>query len=262
LTSKTSSQTQREEDLADDSSEKAATTDSEFTPIVGTNLLDTWQQTLRRVQRGPVLEDPWRSKEVREVPNMTIVCKNPPSKEDLPEVFQASLTEAQNRRLLEAFFIKSYWPPSFNFNRIVVKNKGGEQTQYQRVLDLLDSNPKSRRGTISLIYPEQDFPRIEWPPTVKTVSKHHDFPAICAMDFKIRNELFLTAMFRSLEVYFWLPVNLIQLGAVLDDACKKLRRRKGLMTFFTTSAHYYRSDEKRVKSALKLRPKSVTPPHV
>jgi len=223
--------------------------------ITASNLFDVWRETLRKVKQGIECLDPWESTRIRELPNSTIICERQPLRSELPEILRPALDQKGGFKFLDAFFnIGSVWPPAHNFNSKDVPRDNGEVTQYESVISHLRSKPTSRRGVIVLVNAQKDFPGIDLPPSNPKSHQHYEFPALVAVDFKIRSKLYLTAFFRSLEVLNWLPFNFIQLAAIQGNACTKLNQSPGPITILATSIHYYVEEEKTVEKILKMKP--------
>lgn len=108
--------------------------------------------------------------------------------------------------------------------------------QIQKIIELLEVDPLSRRAVINLNVPNEN------------VIETKDEPCTIALQFYIRsNELHCTAMMRSNDIWFGLPYDVVFFTELQRYIANELRVQCGTYTHFATSLHLYDRNYERIK---------------
>lgn len=115
--------------------------------------------------------------------------------------------------------------------------------QIETIIDLLQSDPDSRRGVININSPRRD---------VKTTN---DEPCTIALQFYIRDhKLNCTAMMRSNDIWYGLPYDVAFFTELQRCIADRLHIELGDYTHFTTSLHVYEKDLPKLKEYIPSKP--------
>jgi len=110
------------------------------------------------------------------------------------------------------------------------------------ILPLLKNDPFSRRGVITLWNPESD-----------SKLKSSAVPGLVLIDFKVRNkELFIHSIIRSNDIFIGWPANIYQLYVIGNYVAEKLNISLGAITTFSTSAHFFEDNQKKIKEIFNI----------
>ncbi len=195
--------------------------------------MDAWKLALSTIiKKGEDFKDD-NNRTCREILNLTVTIENPeldidspmnelkkinkwiyPSKEELANI-------VFNKELLPLYEY-NYGNRMFNF-----EEKLNQFDDY--IIPLLRKNPTSRRATIIVMNPLQDF----------SISSKNS-PAIISLQFKIKNnKLLITAVVRSNDFFIGWPANLYQISLLQKYVADKLELGIGSITSISLSAHVF-----------------------
>lgn len=200
--------------------------------IEGRDLKDVWYKGLKLIiDKGSPLSDE-RHSVVWEVLNLTAYIKythgNPPE-----EVRSSLLKEYQNTLLNDE-------NKGFSYTYGERLNNWNGYNQIEGVMERIKKFRKTRRAVAVTYIPDKD-------------GKSSEIPCLIAVDFKLREKLFLTAYFRSNDFYGAFPYNVAALSYLQDYIANEVKADTGGITIFSTSSHLYTYDVDNVKEILKKR---------
>lgn len=111
--------------------------------------------------------------------------------------------------------------------------------QLFKVIELLKTDPASRRGVINLNHANQN------------VIQTKDEPCTIALQFYVRyNKLCCTVMMRSNDIWRGLPYDIVYFTLLQTIVANALGYETGNYTHFAVSLHMYDRDEDKVKACL------------
>lgn len=109
------------------------------------------------------------------------------------------------------------------------------------VIPLLRASPETRRALVILYKAETDS---------KIASKN--IPGLVSLYFRIiNNSLTCTCHIRSNDVLIGFPASLYQIYCIQEYVAEKLGVKTGLVTIFSTSAHYFREYDNQYEAVVK-----------
>ena len=103
------------------------------------------------------------------------------------------------------------------------------EDQIKSIIDRLNNNINTRRATATT-----------WIPTID--GKKEEVPCMVMVDFKLREKLELTAVFRSHDFYGAYPYNIYALSKLQKYVSDEIVAVSGGITVFSISAHIYAGD--------------------
>jgi thymidylate synthase len=109
--------------------------------------------------------------------------------------------------------------------------------QLKTGIELIKQVPYSRRFSIAVARPWDVVART--PPSLLEI-----YVQVTPSD---KNQVHLTGVFRSIDTYNFLDLNMLGLTEILDLICEQTGYVKGTLGLFIVNAHYYKRDESRVK---------------
>lgn len=185
---------------------------------------DAWYRGLNLIwNNGETIMDE-RSSKIKELLNLMIVIQNPYA-DQIPKdtAWNAERLEEYSKQLIfgsEQDFVYTYGQRLRNWNGI---------DQIDFVIRKLKENPSSRRATC-----------VTWMPSKDT--KAEEVPCMVVLDFKLRDELNLTAVFRSHDFYGAAAANWYALSRLLEYISQKIGTTPGKIISISISAHIYEHD--------------------
>lgn len=207
--------------------------------------IDAWKAALRQVmQKGKDFEDENR-RLCREVMHLFLTIAKP-SESSVAKPIESlnsfhywkypSLDEIKRVTLttkLAPDYAYSYGPRIFSFQNAV-----NQINDY--VIPLLKETKETRRAMVSIFDPLSD---------AKLVSQNT--PGLIALDFKIRNnQLQVTALIRSNDMFFGWPANIYQSFVIQEYVRKQVGIDVGSLTTFSISAHIFNDQFEFIKGML------------
>jgi thymidylate synthase len=123
-----------------------------------------------------------------------------------------------------------------SYGRLLYDNAGVDQISW--VVERLRAKPETKAATITMHRPGEI-----------------ELSCLSLLDFKLRNdELDMTAVYRSQNVFASQPGNILALRRVQCDVAERLGFPAGNFDLFALSAHVYKQDIDRVKELLEAVP--------
>ncbi|VUT25545.1 MAG: Putative thymidylate synthase [Candidatus Methanolliviera sp. GoM_oil] len=101
--------------------------------------------------------------------------------------------------------------------------------QIQVIIERIRNNKNTRRATATT-----------WIPTIDT--EREEVPCMILVDFKLREKLELTAVFRSHDFYGAYPYNIYALSKLQEYVAEEIPAVSGGITVLSISAHIYMGD--------------------
>lgn len=148
----------------------------------------------------------------------------------------------------ETAFISQFAPfwKSISDNNITSNSAYGYLIKYRytfdqlyKIIELLKTDPESRRGVINLNYANPD------------VIKTKDEPCTIALQFYVRqNKLCCTVMMRSNDIWRGLPYDIVYFTLLQTVMANALGYETGSYTHFAVSLHMYDRDADKVRACL------------
>lgn len=131
----------------------------------------------------------------------------------------------------------------------LIENEDGTvETYFERItkpvdqlkagIELIKKIPYSRRFSIAVARPWDAVART--PPSLLEIY-------VQATPGEEKNEVHVTGVFRSIDTYNFLDLNMLGLTEIMDAICQETGYAKGTLGLFMVNAHYYRRDESRVE---------------
>ncbi|MFC1786630.1 thymidylate synthase [Halobacteriota archaeon] len=185
---------------------------------------DAWYRGLNLIwNNGETIMDE-RGSKIKELLNLMIVIQNP-CEDQIPKdtSWNAERLEEYSKQLIfgsEQDFVYTYGQRLRNWN-------GTDQIDF--VIGKLKESPSSRRATC-----------VTWMPSKDT--KADEVPCMILLDFKLRGEINLTAVFRSHDFYGAAAANWYALSRLLEYVSKQIGVTPGQITSVSISAHIYEYD--------------------
>ncbi|VUT25699.1 MAG: Putative thymidylate synthase [Candidatus Methanolliviera sp. GoM_asphalt] len=109
--------------------------------------------------------------------------------------------------------------------------------QIQVIIERIRNTKNTRRATATT-----------WIPAID--SKREEVPCMILVDFKLREKLELTALFRSHDFYGAYPYNIYALSKLQEYAAREIKAKPGGITVLSISAHIYAGDLQSICSIL------------
>ena len=199
--------------------------------ISGKTPRDIWKRALKLVMdKGCDVIDE-QGNNVREVLNLMTRINDPYMA--YPKEIRERMLESYGDTLLKKGnegFIYTYGER--------LRNWQDTTDQINLIVKRIRKNGNTRRATATTWIPSTDL-RIE------------EVPCMILIDFKSREKLELTAVFRSQDIYGAYPYNLYALSRLLAYVSEETNNMKGGITILSISAHIYRTDMEIVKELIK-----------
>lgn len=190
--------------------------------IRGIEPKNVWERGLRLIMDKGVITN-----NVKEVINLVTRIENPFG--EYPKMRERLLSEYKNV-LLE--------PKNKGFSYTYGERlRGGEIDQISAIIERIKKNNHTRRATATT-----------WIPKIDLVNE--EVPCMVLIDFKLRDKLELTAVFRSHDFYGAYPYNLYALSKLLEYVSNEIQVESGGITIHSISAHIYLTDINNIKSIL------------
>lgn len=191
--------------------------------ICGIEPINVWRRGLSLIlERGTIVKDE-RGSKTKEILNLMSRVENPFG--EYPKM---------RERMLEAYAD----------TLLTIENKGFTYTYGERlgdqiklIIERLKSNKNTRRATATT-----------WIPSIDLNSE--EVPCMILIDFKLREQLELTAVFRSHDFYGAYPYNLYALSKLLKYVANAIDVETGSITILSISAHIYMTDYESVMRCL------------
>lgn len=123
------------------------------------------------------------------------------------------------------------------YGYIMMKKFGFDQIE--KIIELLKSDPNSRRAVININIPNEK------------VIETKDEPCTIALQFRIRNnKLYCTAMMRSNDIWFGFPYDVAFFTELQMYVADRLGVDYGEYTHFAVSLHLYEKDIDKIKDVI------------
>ena len=180
-----------------------------------------WLHALQLIlQKGQWIEDgPQRLLEVR-----PLILRIASVDDDDPIITTSadrSRIELMLRKYQSCDILPQY---KISYGRLLYDNDGVDQIEW--VINRLQAKPETKAATIALHRPGEAEPS-----------------CLSLLDFKLRDDqVAMTAVFRSQNVFASQPGNVLALRRVQCDVATRLGLRAGTFDLFALSAHIYESD--------------------
>ncbi len=201
----------------------------------------TWLKILNLISRyGRTEKTRYASNnELKEILNLTVVItKENPDKEYFPHYLPFSKEE-----------LLAYYPEMMTSRRIQtaaynyghrLRNQQGIN-QIKEIISLLKRRPFSKKG-FAVLYRVDDWKKVD----------SSDTPCMTQLHARItQNKLFLTAYFRSQDMFHGWPRNAFALRKVQKEIAAGVGMKMGPLSIITMSAHMYADDWKTAGEILK-----------
>ncbi len=131
----------------------------------------------------------------------------------------------------------------------LIENEDGTvETYLQRIttpvdqlkagIELIKKTPYSRRFSVSVARPWDSLAIT--PPSLLEIY-------VQVTPGETKNKVHLTGVFRSIDTYNFLDLNMLGLTEIMDLICRETGYEKGTLGLFIINSHYYRRDESRVR---------------
>lgn len=185
---------------------------------------DAWHRGLNLIWNNSETITDERGSKIKELLGLMIVIQNP-YVDQIPKdtAWNAERLEEYSKQLIfgtEQDFAYTYGQRLRNWNGI---------DQIDFVIRKLKENPSSRRATC-----------VTWMPSKDT--KAEEVPCMVVLDFKLRGELNLTAVFRSHDFYGAAAANWYALSKLLEHVSQQVGVTPGKIISVSISAHIYEYD--------------------
>lgn len=201
--------------------------------LEGRNLSDVWYRGLKLImEKGFSYHSRERGTFVYEVLNLVSYVRY--VGEMYPEEARPKLLHEYKDSLLndeKKGFVYTYGDRLNNWD-----NRG--INQIESVVERLENTRDTRRAVA-----------VTWIPDVD--GKRSEVPCMIAVDFKLREKLYLTAYFRSNDFYGAFVYNVVALSNLQNYVADKLSVDSAGVTLFSTSSHIYAFDKDAVVDILK-----------
>ncbi|MDD2778111.1 MAG: thymidylate synthase [Methanocellales archaeon] len=185
---------------------------------------DAWYRGLNLIWNNSEMITDERGSKIKELLGLMVVIQNP-YVDQIPKdtAWNAERLEEYAKQLIlgtEQDFVYTYGQRLRNWN-------GTDQIDF--VIRKLKESPSSRRATC-----------VTWMPSKDT--KAEEVPCMILLDFKLRGELNLTAVFRSHDFYGAAAANWYALSRLLEHVSQQVGVTPGKITSVSISAHIYEYD--------------------
>jgi len=198
--------------------------------IYGIEPKNVWKRGLNLIiKKGSVVDDE-RGSRTKEILNLMTRIENPFS--GYPEEIRERMLKEYGDTLLTAEnkgFSYTYGERLRNWNGIL--------DQVDAIIKRINNNRNTRRAIATTWIPSIDF-------------NTEEVPCMMLVDFKLREKMELTAVFRSHDFYGAYPYNLYALSKLLEYVAEKTDAKGGGITIHSISAHIYLNDLKNVEAIL------------
>jgi thymidylate synthase len=198
--------------------------------IYGVEPKNVWKRGLNLIIEKGLLVDDERGSRTREILNLITRIENPFG--EYPKEIRERLLKEYGNTLLtpeNKGFSYTYGERLRNWNGLV--------DQIDMIIKRINNNRNTRRAIATTWIPTIDF-------------NTEEVPCMMLVDFKLRDRLELTAIFRSHDFYGAYPYNLYALSKLLEYVAKETDAKKGGITIQSISAHIYLNDLKNVEAIL------------
>lgn len=197
--------------------------------ITARTLGEAWIEAMRHVMK--VGEDIFDDKEkLKEIRNLYISIDGVDEGDSLLEKYAdkdriALMKEKYATCGLVGDYKTDYGSRIFNNNSV---------NQLEWVINRIKKKPETKAATFSLHVPGEDL-----------------LPCLSLMDFKLRNDrLDMTVVYRSQNVYWSQPGNILALRKMQEDVVKAIGCTIGKVELIAVSAHIYEHDFQTVRDIL------------
>lgn len=185
---------------------------------------DAWYRGLNLIWSNSETIMDERGSKIKELLDLMIVIQNP-YVDQIPKdtAWNAERLEEYSKQLIfgtEQDFVYTYGQRLRNW-------KGTDQIDF--VIRKLKESPNSRRATC-----------VTWIPSKDT--KSEEVPCMVVLDFKLRGELNLTAVFRSHDFYGAAAANWYALARLMEYISQQVGVTPGKIISVSISAHIYEYD--------------------
>lgn len=198
--------------------------------IYGIEPKNVWKRGLHLIlKKGSVVDDE-RGTKTKEIIDLMTRIENPFG--EYPKEIRDKMLEEYGNTLLTSEnkgFSYTYGERLRNWNGLV--------DQVDAIIKRINNNRNTRRAIATTWIPTIDF-------------NTEEVPCMMLVDFKLRDRLELTAVFRSHDFYGAYPYNLYALSKLLEYVSDKTNAEKGGITMLSISAHIYLNDLKNVEAIL------------
>jgi len=193
--------------------------------VRASTISDGWYRGLDLIwNHGDVLKDE-RGSKTKELLNLTIVIENP-YRDMIPK--DSPWNEERLDEYAKQFVTgKNVQDFEYTYGQRLRDWNGIDQIEY--AVRKLKKVPNSRRAI-----------SITWMPPKDTRS--NEVPCMMLIDFKLRDSLNLTTVFRSHDFYGAAPNNWYALARLLEYVAKRIGAKPGIITSVSISAHIYEHD--------------------
>ena len=202
--------------------------------ICGTKPSDVWKRGLRLIMEKGLIIDDERGNSTIEILNLMTKIENPFG--DYPLELRERMLNEYGKTLL----IKDNKDFPYTYGERLRKWFGftinGDQIKL--IIDRINNSPNTRRATATTWIPPIDL-------------KSDEVPCMIMVDFKLREKLELTSVFRSNDFYGAWAYNVFALSKLLEYVAKETNAKKGGITILGISSHINENDIDNVKSILK-----------
>lgn len=214
--------------------------------IYGIEPKNVWKRGLSLILEKGSLVDDERGNSTKELLNLMSRVENPfgmypkEIREKMLETYGDTLLTADNKG-----FSYTYGERLRNWNCDITNSRfvnhepsvRDRLDQIELIIRRLKNNKNTRRATATTWIPSIDF-------------NSEEVPCMVLIDFKLRERMELTAVFRSHDFYGAYPYNLYALSRLLEYVAKETNAEKGGITILSISAHIYLNDLKNVETIL------------
>lgn len=205
------------------------------------NVAKTWLKLLNEIYKygRPKHTRYSQDNELKEILNLTaVVTDEDPANEYFPDYLPFSLTELK-AYYSELMTDREIPGVAYNYGKLLRKDFGVDQVQ--KVKDLLNKRPDSKKMAMTLIDPARFWHD----------ASTSDTPCLTQLYGSVQdNKFFLTAHFRSQDMVHGWPRNTFALRKLQKDFADSAGIGMGPLTMITHSAHMYGDDFKLVENLL------------
>lgn len=198
--------------------------------IHGIEPKNVWKRGLNLIIEKGLLVDDERGSRTREILNLMTRIENPFG--EYPKEIRERLLKEYGDTLLT--------PENKGFSYTCgerLRNWNGLVDQIDMIIKRINNNRNTRRAIATTWIPTIDF-------------NTEEVPCMMLVDFKLRDRLELTVIFRSHDFYGAYPYNIYALSKLLEYVANETNAEKGGITILSISAHIYLNDLKNVEAIL------------
>lgn len=202
--------------------------------VYGNNIAEAWLKTIHRVRTNGIVRESSYTAKWQELISLSVVVNNEPSELYFPEPNYLPVTrEDVNKYIPQLLNAQSGDLTDYSYGTLLRSTFGVDQIQ--NTVDSIVFNPNSSRVVMSLWHPH-DYSKAN-PPCL-----NHIWLRV------VNNELLLTAVFRSNDMYGAWVSNAMALVKLHDYIVEEVNKRvvkpfrRGSLTTTSQSAHIYEYD--------------------